>query len=281
MSFSGRSGRPGATTVCVSGSDLVLCHTELQACLEAKFSLEGHETQRGEAASPLHRANTFQFPTRSEASHSLLIPASFSHKWLCSLLQTHTHTHAHTSTATPAWCVSVACPSLSSPSLLCSFSSFMFSSPPLHPSAFSDTMLWQGHVHSLVIHHLYSGVCGGRGSGCPKLLHKLGECQISVCPFAMFLCVWGVFFCVCLVTLPGRFLNPLMLTCHPLQHVVKCSHFSECTSSYLFQSNYTSKTHTHTHTTFYSCAIGAPGQIAGWSLSFSAFQYLETDHFNS
>lgn len=30
--------------LCVSESDLVLCHTEPQACLEAKFSLEGHET---------------------------------------------------------------------------------------------------------------------------------------------------------------------------------------------------------------------------------------------
>lgn len=30
--------------LCVSESDLVPCHTELQACLEAKFSLEGHET---------------------------------------------------------------------------------------------------------------------------------------------------------------------------------------------------------------------------------------------
>lgn len=32
--------------LCVSESDLVPCHTELQACLEAKFSLEGHETLR-------------------------------------------------------------------------------------------------------------------------------------------------------------------------------------------------------------------------------------------
>lgn len=36
--------QPPGPQLCVSESDLVPCHTELQACLEAKFSLEGHET---------------------------------------------------------------------------------------------------------------------------------------------------------------------------------------------------------------------------------------------
>ena len=121
MSSSGRSISPGGTTVCVSESDLVLCHTELQACLQAKFSLEGHETQRcciSSAPGPRALASNWKW-------HHLL--------HACRNGSTHTHTH------TPAWHVSVR-PSLSSPSLLRSFSSFMFSSPSLHPSACSDSM---------------------------------------------------------------------------------------------------------------------------------------------
>lgn len=55
--------------------------------------------------------------------------------------------------------------SLSSPHHLHSFSSFAFSSHPSIHQDFLDTGRWQGHIHSLVVHHLYKGAGMGRGCG--------------------------------------------------------------------------------------------------------------------
>lgn len=84
-SFPGRSGSPGATAVCVCESDLVLCHMELQACLEAELSLEGHETQREDRLRLVcSGASVFPLQTGSEGPFTAveMAPAS-----------THTYTH--------------------------------------------------------------------------------------------------------------------------------------------------------------------------------------------
>lgn len=108
-------------------------------------------------------------PGRTHTYRALApVAKQLSEMWWCGTLMFH---HCHL----PITCIP------SPPSL---------PAPPPHPSAFLDTGLWQGHIHSLAIHHLLGGLCGGvlrRGeavmSQTPSQIGIVPDFCLSLSPF--------------------------------------------------------------------------------------------------
>lgn len=104
-------------------------------------------------------------PVSSTYTHIMLAPVAkqLSEMWQCGAPMLH---HCHR----PITCI----PSPPSPS-------------PLHPSIhqdFLDTGLWQGHIHSLVVHHLYKGA--GMGRGCGAVPNSFTSWDGARCLFVLF-----------------------------------------------------------------------------------------------
>lgn len=105
------------------------------------------------------------YPPPPQHTHIMLAPVAkqLSEMWQCAAPTLH---HCHR----PVTCI----PSPPSPS-------------PLHPSIhqdFLDTGLWQGHIHSLVVHHLYKGA--GMGRGCGAVPNSFTSWDRARCLFVLF-----------------------------------------------------------------------------------------------
>lgn len=195
-----------------------------------KPGLEGHEIQRGERP-PLSCTKPTDFwqatnkkkrgKKRLVCKVSLLISCLLVYKYKCfitfltelrcSLLQiqyvspaaTHTRTHAHTDRNTRA----VLAPVVKQLSEMwqcgahmlhhCHLPITCIPSPPspyLHPSAFSDAGIWQGHIRSLVIHQLYRGKGWGGGAVLSQTPSQVATKARLLFVLSLHFCFWEVGF---------------------------------------------------------------------------------------